>query len=132
MLGNLSFKQLFLVDGLGAVVTALLLSQVLARWEPLFGMPKSVLFVLAGIAGCFAVYSLLCHFLVEKNWRPYLRGIAIANTLYCCLTLGLVVYRYEALTWLGIAYFLGEIMLVLFLVTVEVKKSKEKVAMAVL
>jgi hypothetical protein len=82
-------------------------------------MPKDILFVLAGIAGCFAVYSIGCRLFVRENWEPYLKGIATANVLYCLTTLGLVLYLYESLTWLGLAYFLGEIAVVLALVTAE-------------
>ena len=124
MLRNLSYRSLFLIDGVGALVTALLLSQVLARFEDIFGMPRQVLFVLAGIAACFAVYSISCHFLIKEQWRPYLRGIALANMTYCLSTLVLVLYLNRSLTWLGIAYFLGEIVLVMTLVAIEMKKIR--------
>lgn len=119
MLSNLSFKKLFLIDGIGAMFTALLLGQVLARFESVFGMPKHILYVLAGIAGCFALYSFLCSTLLKENWGPYLRGIAISNTLYCITTLGLVIYLNASLTGLGIAYFIGEIIVVMLLVSIE-------------
>jgi len=98
----LSAKQLLLIDGLGAVLTATLLSQVLARWQPLFGMPHSMLYGLAGIATCFAVYSLGGYFLLRQGHARYLRAIAIANILYCLLTLWLIAYL-PALTSLGVA-----------------------------
>ena len=119
MATNLSFKQLFLLDGIGAAVTALLLSQVLARYQSVFGMPQSVLWVLAATAGGFAVYSLLCHRLVNKHWKRYLGGIALANTGYCIITLGLIGYWFEKLTYLGVAYFVGEIILIMILVGLE-------------
>ena len=119
MLKYLSFKNIFLVDGIGAIITALLLSQLLARFEPVFGMPKEVLYLLAGIAACFAVYSLSVHFLIKENRKPYLMGIAVANTLYCSATLVLVIYLNQSLTWLGIAYFISEIITVMSLVRVE-------------
>jgi len=121
---NLSFKQLFLLDSLGAFLTALLLSQVLARFESSFGMPREILFVLAGIAACFALYSLLCHFFLKKKWQPYLKAIAIANTIYCLVTLGLVIYFFRSLTWLGILYFFGEIIVVVSLARIEIQKSR--------
>jgi hypothetical protein len=89
MLKNVSYKNIFLIDGMGAVLTALLLSQLLARLVPVFGMPSAILYPLAAIAACFAIYSLLCHLLVKKNWKPFLRGIAVANTLYCLTDIGL-------------------------------------------
>jgi len=126
MLSNLTYRRLILIDGIGAVITALMLSQVLARFESVFGMPKKILFVLAGIAAGFAVYSILCHLLVRENWKPYLRGIAAANTGYCIVTLGLIINLFNTLTYLGIAYFVGEIILVLGLARFEFQFAKNK------
>lgn len=130
MFRNITVKQIFLIDSLGAVLTAVLLSQVLVRLVPFFGMPESILYLLAGIAACFALYSFTCYLLVKDNWRPFLLGIAIANTLYCMVTFSLVVYLFNSMTALGIAYFIGEIILVLGLVALELKiyarSSKER------
>jgi Zn-dependent membrane protease YugP len=105
-------KRLFLLDAAGAVVTATLLSQLLARYEEVFGMPRATLFTLAAIASGFAVYSTLCYALTSTRWKPWLRGIAAANASYCLLTLGLLAYLHASLTWLGFAYFAGEILIV--------------------
>lgn len=112
-------RKLFLIDGLGASLTALLLSQVVARFESAFGMPRQVVYGLAGLAAVFAVYSITCHLRLKNRWRPYLRGIATANLLYCALSLGCCIYFRETLTVLGWAYFTGEILIVLALVRVE-------------
>ena len=110
---------MFLIDGLGAIVTAILLSQVLARFETVFGMPQDILWILAGVAACFAVYSISCHLFLEKNEQPYLRGIAVANLFYCLTTLVLVIYLRATLTYLGLAYFIGEMIIILILVRWE-------------
>lgn len=126
MYNNLTYKKLFLIDGIGAIVTALLLSQVLGRFEPFFGMPKPTLLILAAIAGCFAVYSLSCYWLVRKNESSFLLVIAIANTLYCILTAGLVFSLSNHLTFFGIAYFIGEIIVVMSLVGIELQFVNRK------
>jgi len=110
---------MFLIDGLGAILTALLLSQVLARFEPVFGMPRDILWLLAGVVACFAIYSISCYLFLEKNGKPYLQGIAIANMLYCLTTLGLLIYLRASLTYLGLAYFIGEMIIILILVRWE-------------
>ncbi|MCF6348539.1 MAG: hypothetical protein L3J20_09610 [Flavobacteriaceae bacterium] len=79
-------KKLFLIDSLGAFITAFLLGVVLTRFEVVFGMPKTVLYYLSLIALIFSIYSICCHFLLEKNWKPYLKGIIIANLTYCLIT----------------------------------------------
>jgi hypothetical protein len=43
----------------------------------------------------------------------------LANFLYCCLTFTLVVIDFSLLTKLGVAYFLGEIGIVLGVIGIE-------------
>ncbi len=112
-------KRLFLIDGIGAVVSAIFLGVVLVQVEVYIGMPKTVLYVLASLACLYAIYSLSCSFFLPANWRPFLKGIALANLLHCGLTLGLVIYFYQKLTVLGITYFLLEMMIVVGLVVLE-------------
>ncbi|NHE55963.1 VOC family protein [Cyclobacterium plantarum] len=40
---NISAKKILLFDGLGALITFIMLWQVLARFEELFGMPKTAI-----------------------------------------------------------------------------------------
>ncbi len=121
---KLSYGNIFLIDGIGALLTATLLSQVLARWVPVFGMPRDVLHILALIACGFALYSFSCHFWLKTKQPAFLSGIAIANILYCLLTLGLALYLRESLTWLGMAYFAGEILIVMSLARLEIQLAK--------
>ncbi len=116
---NISAKNIFLLDGIGAIITSLLLSQVLGRFESIFGMPQDILYVLASIAVGFAIYSLSCHLWIKDHFSNYLKGIAIANKVYCTITLILIIFLRESLTWLGIAYFTGEILVVMGLVSIE-------------
>ncbi len=118
---TLAPKRLFLADGLGGMLSALLLGVVLARFQTTFGMPREVLYFLACLACAYAVFSLLSYWRIKTNWRPYMRGIAVANLLYCCLTIGLVIYHRQALTRLGVTYFLLEVLVILGLVVMELK-----------
>jgi hypothetical protein len=122
---KLSAKTLFLIDATGALATALLLSQVLARFESVFGMPGHVLLSLAAIALCFLIYSTTCYFFVDKYPARFLKVIAAANALYCILTLGLMMMHTSTLTMLGYAYFIGEIMIILTLVRFEFRTLGE-------
>lgn len=94
-------RRIFLVDGLGACLTAILLLGVLVPLEYVFGMPAKVLYVLGAIAGVLAVYSLVCYRLAGQRWRPLLRAVSLANLLYCCLTLGLVIALWASLSVWG-------------------------------
>lgn len=113
--------QLFLIDGIGAVITGLLTGLVLTYFESFFGMPKLVLIPLALVAFIFAIYSFTCYFTIKKHWRFYLKIIAIANFLYCCVTFGFGIIYFNQLTIFGVLYFIGEIIIVLTLVTIELK-----------
>lgn len=116
---HLDPKKLFLLDSLGALLTAFLLGVVLVQFEPIFGMPAKTLYVLSFIACLFAIYSFFCYWRIPANWRPYLRAIAIANLIYCCITFTLIFYCYQELTTLGVLYFLGEIIIIIALSSFE-------------
>ena len=118
-------KRLFLIDSFGAFVTAFFMFAILRTFNEYFGMPKLTLDFLSIIALAFSVYSFCCFFLVSNNWHPFLRTISIANILYCCLTLGLVIYYYPLLTILGVTYFLIEIIIVVVLVFFEINVLKK-------
>lgn len=113
--------RLFLIDGLGALASALLLGIVLTAFQASIGMPPHILYELAGVALVFSVYSLACFYFKPRRWRPYLAAIAIANSLYCAATASLVVYLYPLLTGFGVAYFAGELVVIGCLIFVEIK-----------
>jgi len=123
VLNKINPKNLFLIDGFGALLSAFSLGIVLVKFEEIVGMPQRVLYILALMACIFAVYSFSCYLRVNKNWRPFLKAIAFANLLYCCLTIGLVLYFYQSLTALGILYFVLEIIVILLLVSIELKMA---------
>ncbi len=116
-------KQLFLIDGIGAVVSAFFLGVVLVHLENRVGMPKSILFVLALIPCFFALYSFGCYYFLKTNWALYLKVIAICNLLYCMLTIGLVYFNFATLTSLGLFYFVVELIIILILVRAELRSS---------
>lgn len=118
---TLAPKQLFLIDSLGGILSALLLGVVLARFETAFGMPQKVLYLLACLACVYTIYSLLSYWRIKENWRPYMQAIAIANLFYCCLTIGLVIYHFQKLNKLGLLYFLLEVVVIISLIIVELK-----------
>ncbi len=117
-------KRIFLIDGLGAFLTAFFLFAILRTFNEYFGMPIITLDILSIIAFFFCVYSLSCFLLLTKNWHFFLQPIIFANLLYCFLTSGLVIYYYQQLTNLGITYFLLEIVVVCGLVFFEINVLK--------
>ncbi len=112
-------KKLFLIDSLGALVTAFFLFIVLKDFNEYFGMPITILNYLSSIAACLCIYSITCFVIIKKNWIPFIRIISTANILYCILTIGLIILYQSQLTIFGKAYFLGEIAIILGLVYIE-------------
>ncbi|MEK6478107.1 hypothetical protein WJR50_11250 [Catalinimonas sp. 4WD22] len=120
---RVSPKNLFLMDSMGALLTALMLGFVLTSFENVFGVPTRILYILSVLAFSYSVYSFVCFLKVKEKWRLFLKGIAVANIMYCFLTIGLVIYLRSALTNLGITYFLLEVMIILGLVVIELRKA---------
>lgn len=119
----MNVRRLFLLDAIGAVFSAVLLGVVLAQWHSMVGIPPAVLYVLAVMAALFSIYSFTC-FLLNAS-ALFLRIIAIVNILYCCLTLGLILFQHQTITALGVAYFLGEIAIVLWLASWEWRLARQ-------
>ncbi|QOG04654.1 hypothetical protein [Flavobacterium sp. MDT1-60] len=118
-------KNIFLIDAFGAILTAFLLFFVLRTFNTYIGLSKTTLEYLSLIALTFSIYSFSCFFLVINNWKSYLIIICIANTFYCVLTFGIILY-YQSISLLGIAYFLGEVLIIAGLVFLEIKTIRSK------
>jgi hypothetical protein len=118
-------RNVFLLDGIGALISAVFLIALLAPFENIFGMPRKVLYALSIPAFGFAVYSLSCYFFDVQRWQLFLKLIALANFIYCCVTFGLVIQEYHSLTMLGVAYFLGEIVVIFAVISIELMAIKQ-------
>lgn len=114
-------RNLFLLDSLGALLSAVMLGVVLPKYEMFFRMPADVLRVLAIIPCIFALYSFLCALIKTKNERLCLTIIAVANLLYCCLTTIYISIFYSKLTIWDLIYFITEIIIVVILALYELK-----------
>ena len=115
---------IFLIDGIGAGITALSLLLVLPNLPEVFTMPANILNYLGTIALVFATYSLCNFFLKLSKVKLLIRIIASANLVYCLFS-GLIVARLlSQLSMLDVVYFLGEILIVCVLAIIEFRVSK--------
>lgn len=112
-------RDLLLVDGLGACVSAALLGIALPAVHERIGMPLPVLRLLAGIAMLLAASSLAGYRLAGDRAAGWLRATLVANLLYCLLTGVLVAIHLRSLTPWGLAYFVAEAAVILALALVE-------------
>ena len=119
----LQSKKIFLIDSLGAAISAFLLGVVLIRFESAFGMPAKILYFLSATACFFAIYASMSYFLTRGNWKSHLKFISLANLIYCFITLVLLIYFNKILTPWGLLYFLAEIAVIMTLAIFEIKTA---------
>ncbi|WP_109300025.1 hypothetical protein [Aquimarina sp. AU474] len=119
-------KTLFLFDGIGALLSALILGSVFPMFIHVIGLPVDILYFLAFFPVVFLIYDICCYVSVKKKFRKWLTGIAILNLLYCGISIWSICSHYEHLTPLGFVYFLLEITIIVVLVIVELKVASRK------
>lgn len=120
---NINIKNIFLIDAVGALFSAVFLGLVLPRFVSVVKLPIPVLHILGAIALLYSIYSFLCYRYGE-NRKKSLLIIIIANTLYCILTSGIVLWYIGQLGWWGYFYFFAEISIILLLIHREWKVLK--------
>lgn len=118
-------KTLFLIDCLGAFVTAFFLFAIIRHYDEYFGMPKRELTYLSGIAVCFGIYSISCFLFLKVGLVPFFRIIGVANLIYCIMIIGLLVKYYSLITIVGTTYFLIEIVVICLLSYVELNVATD-------
>lgn len=84
-------------------------------------MPVAYLYALAVPAAAFAVHGAWNYRRAGSRWHAALRRTAVLNLLYCCVTICLTITHWHPLTGWGVAYFVGEVIVILGLVGWEVK-----------
>src|SRR5688572_422995 len=117
-------KTLFMVDCVGALLSASLLTLVVAEHQQIFGIPRNTVYLLAMFPCLFAVYDLNCIASNRLNVVPFLKAIAIMNVCYCIFSLIVSLNRYSELTILGWIFILAEITIVSILAKFEFDVAK--------
>ena len=120
---KISPKTLFLIDGAGALLTALLVGIVLPRLTEV-GIPNGNLHLLSVAGLGLAFYSFSCHFWARNQASIALAFVAWANTAYCIITIALMYFFAQSLSALAWVYFVGELAIVGALVYVEFKTAQ--------
>ena len=116
-------KQLFLIDGIGAILSAILLV-ALAYYDNFIGIPRNTLLFLAFFPCVFAIYDFKYYFGSQKYKNHPLRNIAFSNLIYCFISIGFLIHYHNEITSLGWVYFILEITIISALIIVEFKVDK--------
>ncbi len=119
-------KRLFLIDSIGAFLSASFLFVILSFFEQEFGVPQKTLYLLFGIACFFSTYSIFCSIFVDKQWSVFLKIISIANLFYCLLTIIFLIINHNSITLLGLIYFIIETMIISCLAYIEFRTANRK------
>ncbi|MFD1552567.1 hypothetical protein DNU06_15645 [Putridiphycobacter roseus] len=117
-------KQLFLVDGFGALISAFCLGGLLPMFEVQLGIPHYMLISLAIFPCLFAAFDFFCYFSRTSQATNCLNIIATVNIIYAALSLGLTIYHFGTMHLLGITYFAIEVIIVLVIGILEFKTIK--------
>ena len=113
-------KKILLLDSLGALVTAINLL-VIPLFEIYTGVPRDIAIILVPLPILYSIFSLFSYKFGNDNWRSLLKMIAIANLIYCCLTLYVTWINFDTFKIIGIIYFIVEIIIIIILATLELK-----------
>ena len=105
--------KLFIIDGLGAILSAFLLGYVLDKFENIFGIPSKTLYTLAAMPVFFAFYDLYCIRNKKDDLGHFMKGIAIMNLTYCCISILFAFYHLGTITIFGWSYLIIEILIII-------------------
>ena len=123
-IATLDKRTLFLLDGMGALLSALLLGGVLPRFPELFGMPQLILHSLALMAFLLALSGLLNALKLFGTRRVLLWMTVVGNAFYIALTASFVILFAAELKPLDFAYFIGEMAIIATLASIEYRAWK--------
>jgi len=118
-----SLKSLFIIDGVGAILSMFFLGVVLVRLNEIVGMPVNTLYILAAIPIAFLLYDIIALFQHPDKQQSLLRGIAVLNSIYCIISLTFLFLHHHDLTMWGWVYFILEIIVLVILVGIELKAA---------
>jgi drug/metabolite transporter (DMT)-like permease len=114
-------KVVFLLDAIGALLSALFIFIILTYFENQIGIPAKTLIFLFIIAIVLSIFSFCCYLIQNNNLKQNLKVISTANIIYCILTIiTLFAYR-QVITKLGLVYFIVEIFIIILIVKLELK-----------
>ena len=117
---GLNQKNIFLLDGIGATLSACFTGLILTRYTLFLGLNVSLLQSLAIIPAIFALYSFSCYFFVTRVKPWMLMFIICGNLTYCLISLALIVFR-DRITWRAQVLLGAEVLIVFLVVLLELR-----------
>jgi hypothetical protein len=115
---TVNYRSIFLIDGIGAIFSALFTGLILPCWIDETGLPLRLVYALTLFPVVYGVYSLCCFYLPRQIKPWMLLTIIIANLFYCAVSTALIV-GLGSMTLLGKALLATEILVILGVVALE-------------
>jgi len=112
-------RRIFLVDGLGALVTIFFLRIVLVQLNNLVGIPVSTLKILAPLPMCVLVLDAIGYTFYHRVGMVVLRLIILLNICYCFVSIYFGWIDAATITLLGWTYLVVEIIIIVGVVLYE-------------
>jgi hypothetical protein len=117
-------KTIFLVDGMGAVVSFLFTSLLLPIFSSELGLPLKTIYFLAVFPFLYACCSLGIYFFIKEIKKWMLTFIIGCNCFYCLVSVA-VMSGSETITGWGIALLCAEILVIFLIVAAEIQVRRQ-------
>lgn len=115
---KLDNKNIFLIDGAGATLSALSTGLLLPLLYPWTGVPLHVSLPLAFLGLLFAACSVTCFWFVKQPGPALLMTMMGANLLYCVVSVMIIVSLDGIKDW-GRAFLVAEVLAVASVIGLE-------------
>lgn len=115
---RLNKRTVFLLDGIGAALSALSTGIVLPNFSNQLGIPPKTLYLLTTFPLLYFFFSLSCYFLVQEIRKWMLGAILLGNGLYCIISVGIIVFSPNMNTY-GTLVLTLEILVVIVVMWIE-------------
>lgn len=125
LVSKVSSRNIFLLDGLGALLAALGAFTIATWFRIHVGIPSSCLYFLTILACIYSIYSFFCYFARLIIRRIFLKALIFANSVHVLLMLGMLNYFSQQLTFIGLVYFSLELVVMLGLIWLEILVFKK-------
>lgn len=113
-------KKLFLIDGIGALLSFTTLIIIITFFQVHFGIPRLFLIIFSVIAFGLSLFALV-NFRSKKHHQARVFITILLNIIYCMLSFFILVTFWNEIRLLGVIYMVLEKLVVLILVTYEIK-----------
>jgi len=118
---KLSLKSALQLDMVGAFFSSLLTGILLPLLEEQLSIPAEMCYKLVPFPILLFTYGIYNYFQSESNFRKTVKYLAIGNSIYILYSLLIASTYHSHLTQLSWAYLIGEIIVILLVIYIEVR-----------